>query len=142
MHIERMKETIALLRRVHKRQARAKRKFNYRSWGGISEYWQCRTTACAGGEMALHKPFQKQGLRPNSNLNFTPVFAEGHNHNFGETALAKFLGITHAQARMIFVNLDVKLDIWRSDVTAEHVADALQNLLDAHWARKSRRVKS
>ena len=123
MNIERMKETIALLHRVHNKEGEfAKAKFDYSRWG-YGTVHTCGMSACAGGYMTLHPPFVAEGLKPEAKGYLAPTFQ----NKSDEEALALFLGIAVYKARRIF--MDLKSD--QSQVTALDVANSLQELLDA-----------
>jgi hypothetical protein len=129
MHIERMKATIALLRKPPKNV-----EFDYCVW--MAEGYDpmhphaCKTVACAAGMMALYKPFQKEGLRWRNG-----AIRYGKLHNINHNAVADFLEISYSDASVAFVNICRRYhDLNINDVTPKHVADYLQELLDQELA--------
>jgi hypothetical protein len=131
-----MKETIALLNRVHEE----KKEFSFGDWGRVTldptTKEHCGTRACAAGYMALHKPFQEQGLLPSSLTYLVPTF-----YGFkGTWALAAFLDISRRYAMDIFVHGYSPGYILNyrhiQEVTAKDIAILLQTLLDSGHAPK------
>ncbi len=125
MHHERLIEAIRVLKEVHEKNLA----FDYTDWGEVSDSHTCETVACAGGYLALHKPFNKQGLRPKQRFCLTPLYG----NDIGVGALAKFFDIAYKDADDIFVNAHTQSSIDKEDaeeVTALDIANLLQNLLD------------
>jgi hypothetical protein len=126
MRIERMKMAIERLNNLPYQRHRT---FDYSK---IFEKNDCGTVACAAGELALYKPFNKMGLSINK---YGDILLNSRSNVYSEETLAEFLGITHEQSREAFINLDDFLKIDTDKVTAKHVADYLQRLLDAELAK-------
>jgi hypothetical protein len=126
MNIERMKMAIERLNNLPKNRGRT---FNYAVFFRAKT---CGTLACAAGELALYKPFNKMGLYMDK---FGRIFYNISKNTFThENAIVEFLGITSKQGEKAFIDLDTVLGIRMSEVTAKHVADYLQSLLDKKMA--------
>jgi hypothetical protein len=126
MHHERLIEAIKVLKEVYEKNLA----FDYTDWGEASDSHTCETVACAGGYLALHKPFNKQGLRPKQRFCLTPLYGD----YIGIGALAKFFDIDHEDADDIFVNAHTQSSVDKEgpeQVTALDIANLLQNLLTA-----------
>lgn len=123
MNIDRMKEAIAVLRKVQFHEGELdNRRFDY-------SIWRCGTAACAGGFLCLHQPFIDQGLLMFNNV---PLYED----ESGASALGLFLDLDQEQATNAFLDMDCVLSLKHNlrvavtDVTAGDVADYLQTLLD------------
>jgi len=137
MNHKRLIEAIQVLKDVHEKNLA----FNYSYWGRrdkdtiSSEKVQhtCNTEACAGGYLALHPPFNAQGLVPLALNNLTPVLKYHTGCEVqGTDALAKFFDIGFTNARRIFVNAAHYFPDRPSyqKITALDIAELLQKLLD------------
>jgi hypothetical protein len=125
MHIQRVQETIDLLRN----SSAGPYEFNYSTYGSQHP---CGTVACAAGYMTQHKPFQEQGFyAPAWHRVLYPKF-KGER---GTGALMSFLEMSEKDVMDTFYNLEYSLGYktWCL-VTAADVANHLQLLLNKELA--------
>ena len=119
MNIERMEETIKLLRNTEL-------EFDYSEWGSVED---CGTAACAGGLMTLYPPFRAQGLY-HDERNLQPRYEDADGFIWrGAYALAVFLDIDEEDAENAFIDLDCMLGKNCNEITANDVADFLELLI-------------
>jgi hypothetical protein len=113
------------------------RTFNY---GRYLAKIHCGTVACAAGELALYPPFMAMGLSIDAfgDISYTNV-----NITYASNILnlSKFLGITYEESKAAFTSLDDILEIEAYKITAKHVADYLQKLLDEELAETQEEVE-
>jgi hypothetical protein len=126
MNIERMKMAIERLNNLPEDRGRT---FDYTTF---LKQKDCGTLACAGGELALYPPFMEMGLAMNKVgvISFNYVI-----YKWNTDALAEFLDISDNEAWNAFIMLSNILGIEANKITAKHVADYLQKLLDAELAK-------
>ena len=126
MHHERLAEAIEVLKEVHEKNLA----FDYDQWGMKGNH-NCGTVACAGGYLALHAPFNKQGLCPMERECLTPLYGD----YTGVGALAKFFDIQRKDAIDIFIYAHEQPSLnkkYPKQVTALDIVNLLQNLLTVH----------
>jgi hypothetical protein len=125
MNIERMKMAIERLNTLPEDRDRT---FSYSTF--FSET-SCGTYACAAGELALYPPFMEMGL---SIHRFGNIKLKDSIH-WNISALAEFLDITELQSENVFCFLHHNMNLRKQDITAKHVADYLQTILDEELAK-------
>jgi hypothetical protein len=125
MNIERMKMAIERLITLPENRGRT---FDYTVF---FEKTPCGTLACAAGELALYPPFMEMGLY----MDKVGVIKLKDSVQRNTGALAEFLDLTSLQVKKAFVLLYERLNLTTYDITAKHVADYLQKLLDEELAK-------